>query len=83
MDLWDNSKPYQDPLTGRILSRAVGDRVAVKGHAFNGVILDKVKSKRNPQFYRVEHDNGDVQDWPWQAVSGECPLEALAKMAEL
>ena len=81
-DLWshDPKKPYQDPLSGRMLTRPIGQRVCVKGHAFNGVIRNKVHGKREMQVYQVEHDNGEVLDWPWHALKDESPMEALAKM---
>ena len=92
MDLWDNSKPYSDPLLGRILTRPAGQRVAVRGHSFNGTILRVVhgetvnphNGRRQPRgsWYEVEHDNGDIKRWSGARVSSECPLEALAKMAK-
>ena len=91
-DLWDNLKPYRDPLSGRMLMRPVGQRVSVKKHAYNGTILGIVQTrKRNPETgrreppggrYEVEHDNGEVCLWPWHALEMETPLEALAKMVE-
>ena len=89
-DFWDPTNAWRDPLSGRRLTRPVGQRVCVKNHPFNGVIVGIVNSRiRDPATgrreppgakYQVEHDNGEILRWPWHAVSNECPLEALGKM---